>query len=140
LFSVYGDGLRKQLLWDCAGKLLGPGDRIELGGTGAELRDWVHVDDAVSMLQRIAPLATNQCPIFNGGSGDGVTVREVVTLLATALQSPKQITFSQVCRAGDPGVLVCDAARIAATGHRGQVPLSTGIQRYADWFKLARES
>src|SRR4029077_722043 len=56
LFSVYGEGLRKQLLWDCAGKLVAPGERIELGGTGEEVRDWVHVDDAVAMLAGIARL------------------------------------------------------------------------------------
>lgn len=140
LFSVFGDGLRKQLLWDCAGKLLASGEAIELGGTGAELRDWVHVDDAVSMLELAGRHASRACPIFDGGTGTGVPVREVVTLLAAALQSPKRIEFSGHGRPGDPTALVADASRIQAAGHVCQVGLAEGIRRYAAWFKLCRNT
>ena len=138
LFSVYGEGLRKQLLWDCGVKLVADGDAIELGGTGEELRDWVHVDDAAAMMQRVAPLASDACPVFNGGSGVGVRVRDIVTLLAKALQRPKRLEFSRVCRRGDPSTLVADATRLAALGHTSHVSLNIGVQRYADWFTLAR--
>src|ERR1700722_19890553 len=89
LFSVYGEGLRKQLLWDCAVKLMGAADTVDLGGTGEELRDWVHIDDAVAMLNRVAGLASDACPVFNGGSGVGVPVRDITALLAQSLQRPK---------------------------------------------------
>jgi UDP-glucose 4-epimerase len=138
LFSVYGEGLRKQLLWDCGVKLMADGDCIELGGNGAELRDWVHIDDAVAMLHRVAGLASAACPVFNGGSGVGVRVRDIVALLAKSLQRPKRIEFSQICRRGDPSALVADAARISALGHRCHVSLNVGVQRYADWFTLSR--
>lgn len=139
LFSAYGEGLRKQLLWDCAGKLAAPGERIELGGTGEELRDWVHVDDAVGMLSRVAAHASELAPIFNGGSGSGVRVREIVAQLAADLGRPKRIEFSGVCRRGDPSSLVADAARLQAIGHTCAVPLSVGVRRYADWFSLERD-
>ncbi len=138
LFSVYGEGLRKQLLWDCGMKLLGKGECVELGGSGDELRDWVHVEDAVAMLQLTARLASDACPVFNGGSGNGVRVRDIVTLLATALHRPKRIAFSGIRRRGDPMTLVANAARIAAVGYTCRVPLDVGVQRYADWFKLAQ--
>lgn len=138
LFSVYGEGLRKQLLWDCGVKLMADGDSIGLGGTGEELRDWVHIDDAVVMLQRVVRLASDECPIFNGGSGVGVRVSEIVTLLAQSLKRPKRIDFSRICRRGDPLTLVADAARIAAAGYTCAVSLNVGVQRYADWFNLAR--
>ena len=44
LFSIYGEGFRKQLLWDACRKLLA-GER-EFFGIGDETRDWLHVDDA----------------------------------------------------------------------------------------------
>jgi UDP-glucose 4-epimerase len=139
LFSVYGEGLRKQLLWDCGVKLLADGDCIELGGTGEELRDWVHVDDAAAMLQHVARLASAACPVFNGGSGAGVCVRDMVTLLATALRRPKRIEFSGIRRRGDPAALVANPARLVAAGHLCHVSLDIGVQRYADWFRLARD-
>jgi UDP-glucose 4-epimerase len=139
LFSVYGEGLRKQLLWDCAGKLLAPGEHIELGGTGEELRDWVHVDDAVAMLAGVARHASESAPLFNGGSGNGVPVREIVTQLAAALGRQKRIEFSGLSRRGDPPVLIADTTRLRALGHTCSVPLTAGVRRYADWFNLERD-
>lgn len=138
MFSVYGEGLRKQLLWDCGGKLMAESDSIELGGTGEELRDWIHIDDAVAMMRHVASLAGVSCPIFNGGSGVAVKVRDIVALLSQSLQRPKRVKFSGISRRGDPIVLVANTARITATGISCRVPLNVGMQRYADWFKGAR--
>lgn len=140
MFSVYGEGLRKQLLWDCGMKLMAPVESIELGGTGDELRDWIHVDDAAAMMHRIAELASVQSPVFNGGSGIAVAVRDVVTLLARSLRRPVQVRFSGVRRPGDPFVLVSDAGRLSSLGFGRRVTLEAGVQRYADWFKLARSA
>jgi UDP-glucose 4-epimerase len=139
LFSVYGEGLRKQLLWDCGVKLMADGESIELGGTGDEVRDWIHIDDAVAMMHQVVVLASDACPVFNGGSGIGVRVRDIVALLAKSLSRPKRIDFSRICRRGDPAVLVADAARLAAAGHTSHVSLNVGVQRYADWFTVARK-
>lgn len=139
LFSVYGEGLRKQLLWDCSVKLDADGDSVVLGGTGEELRDWVHVDDAVGMLLRVATFASGDCPVFNGGTGVAVPVRAVVTRLAEALRRPQRIVFSGSRRPGDPNVLLADATRITAAGCTAGVSLDEGVRRYANWFRLARD-
>src|SRR5262245_21334499 len=72
LFSVYGAGLRKQLLWDTCRKA-STGDR-RFQGTGQELRDWLHVDDAVALVLAAAGIAAPETPIINGGSGIGTPV------------------------------------------------------------------
>jgi UDP-glucose 4-epimerase len=138
MFSVYGEGLRKQLLWDCGVKLMAATDPIELGGSGEELRDWIHIDDAVAMLRQIAGMAGVDCPIFNGGSGVAAKVRDIVALLSKSLQRTKQVEFTGISRRGDPAVLVADTARIRSTGISCRIPLNLGVQRYADWFKRAR--
>ena len=138
MFSVYGEGLRKQLLWDCSVKLMAEMESIELGGSGEELRDWIHIDDAVAMMHQVARLASVDCPIFNGGSGVAVRVRDMVTLLSTSLQRTTRVEFTGVRRRGDPIVLVANARRMAAAGGTCRVPINVGVQRYADWFKLAR--
>ena len=139
MFSIYGEGLRKQLLWDCSVKLMGDAELIELGGTGEELRDWVHVDDAVAMIYRAGELASPDCPILNGGSGAGVSVRDIVALLRTSLNRSTRVEFSGMARRGDPVVLVADARRMISAGITCHVPLGAGVQRYADWYKRARD-
>lgn len=138
MFSVYGEGLRKQLLWDCSVKLMAQADSVELGGNGEELRDWIHVDDIVAMMHLVARLASVHCPIFNGGSGVAMRVRDIAALISNSLQRTTRVTFSGIRRRGDPMVLVANASRIAAAGGGCTIPMNVGVQRYADWFKTAR--
>jgi UDP-glucose 4-epimerase len=138
MFSVYGEGLRKQLLWDCSVKLTSGAAAIELGGTGGELRDWIHVDDAAAAMARAAELADSGRPTYNLASGRAVCVRDIVSLLAKSLNRPVRIEFSGVSRPGDPMVLVADTERLAHTGTACAVSLESGIQRYAEWFMRSR--
>jgi UDP-glucose 4-epimerase len=137
LFSVYGPGLRKQLLWDACRKLLL--GTPSFGGDGSEVRDWVHVEDAAALLMRAAAVARRSCPVFNGGAGVPVAVRDVLQLLAQNLGCTTPLRFSGERRRGDPPALVAavDAAR--GIGWSPKVSLSDGIAGYADWFRsLAR--
>src|SRR3546814_16796092 len=45
LFSVYGEGLHKHVVYDLTRKLLDDAARVELFGTGGECGDWVGVGD-----------------------------------------------------------------------------------------------
>ncbi|GAC1331780.1 MAG: NAD-dependent epimerase/dehydratase family protein [Steroidobacteraceae bacterium] len=138
MFSVYGEGLRKQLLWDCSVKLTAQTRSIELGGSGEELRDWIHIDDAVAMIRRASELASIDSPILNGGSGRAVRVRDVVMLLSSALSSTARVNFSGIRRPGDPAALIADTRRMTAAGGTCRVSIEAGVRRYADWFRLAR--
>src|SRR6185312_5873943 len=59
-FSVYGAGLRKQLLWDACNKLVVGDGRF--GGHGNEVRDWLHIEDAARLLIAAAQHAAPTCP------------------------------------------------------------------------------
>lgn len=132
LFSVYGAGLRKQLLWDAANRSRA-GD-ISFAGSGAEVRDWLHVEDAASLIERTQGLASADCPVVNGGSGSGVTVAELLGELFAGLGGNKPPRFTGSRRAGDPEALVADISRALATGWRAQVSWKEGVRKYADWF------
>ena len=70
LFSVYGEELHKQLLWDICCKLdARESAPLLLGGTGLEIRDWLHVSDAVSLLWMARQVCSPECPSMNGGPG-----------------------------------------------------------------------
>lgn len=139
LFSVYGSGLRKQLLWDLCTKLESTGvEVVELGGSGAEVRDWTDVRDVVRALETLSALASARTPIFNVGRGIATSVKEVAeTLIASWGGRPELqcVTFSGRSRAGDPFSLVADSACLAALGFAWQVPVAQGLADYVDWFK-----
>jgi UDP-glucose 4-epimerase len=138
LFSVYGRGLRKQLLWDIGLRLRGGERTLTLGGTGAELRDWVHVRDAARLLATAAEMPhRNAFDVLNGGSSVGTTVADVAGMLAKSWSCHGDIAvrFSGQGRSGDPFSLVADAARLRALPFRFEATLGDGIADTVAWLK-----
>jgi UDP-glucose 4-epimerase len=132
LFSVYGAGLRKQLLWDAAQKARRRD--LAFSGTGDETRDWLHVDDAASLVLAAAPHASRSVPIVNGASGRGVTVRYVLETLLHELGAGAP-SFSGTARLGDPRHYCADISAARAFGWEPRVELARGIAEYAAWFR-----
>jgi UDP-glucose 4-epimerase len=133
LFSIYGNGLRKQLLWDACRKLR-DGDTV-FAGTGAERRDWLHVSDAVELLMAAAEHATADCPIVNGGSGRSASVAEVLAMLQRAFPAVNAVRFSGSQRKGDPEHFHADIARACNWGWQPAVSLEDGIAQYLAWLQ-----
>jgi UDP-glucose 4-epimerase len=138
VFSAYGPGLRKQLLWDLCTRLARDPAVLRLDGTGAETRDWIHVDDLVRVLTTIAGTARSlECAVVNVATGAGHTIREVSTALARAWGSDAVPEFSGRQRAGDPASLVADVTRLAALGFAPAVSLEAGLAGYVAWYREA---
>lgn len=136
LFSVYGDGLRKQLLWDAMNKF-SRGESTFLG-TGNEMRDWIHVDDAARLLLLAATWKDAPHSIYNGGHIKATT-RQVLSLLANAAQSLSAPAFSGEVHEGNPSRLTaCTNRARDELGFECRVDLENGLNRYAEWFAQIR--
>ena len=133
LFSVFGIGIRKQLLWDACSKL-SRGDGI-FNGTGQEIRDWLHVEDAAQLMLVAAHNASVSCPVVNGGTGHVVCIRNVVELVAQRLQSRVSPRFSGHSRAGDPTYYQADISSARAWGWSPQRDCVSEMKAYVDWFQ-----
>lgn len=132
LFSVYGQGLRKQLLWDACTRLTQAEPRF--AGTGDELRDWLHVEDAAALLLAAGACATSACPIVNGGTGAAASVRTIIEGLRLALAMGDQPRFSGTRREGDPIGYEADISEALHWGWRPRHELADGLAAYARWF------
>jgi len=132
LFSVYGAGLRKQLLWDACQKATAGVPRF--AGTGDEERDWLHVRDAAALILVAARAASSDVPVINGGTGRGTSVREVVGLISRELGAPAP-EFSGEVRAGDPARYVADITRARELGWAPRIDVARGIADYVAWFR-----
>jgi UDP-glucose 4-epimerase len=135
LFSIYGPGLRKQLLWDLCCRLQQSPTTLELHGTGNEIRDWLHIQDAVEILVAASDAASPALLIVNGGTGQGTCVREVATLLSQKMNPGVELKFSGQQRVGDPFSLVADTTRLQTLSYTPQYTLSSGLDTYVGWFK-----
>ena len=132
LFSVYGIGLRKQLLWDACHKL--STGYPSFSGTGEETRDWLNIEDAANLMCLAAHKADSSCPVVNGGTGVGITVRQAVHWIAQALGCTQYPLFSGHVRPGDPTHLVADISQARVWGWEPKHNLQDDITTYVEWF------
>lgn len=137
MFSVYGNGLRKQLLWDACSKFRS-GETM-FHGTGNEKRDWLSVSDAAELLALACGFASAECPVMNGGSGIGVEIHDVVREIADAFGGGLVPEFNGERREFDPPTYVADIAVALGRGWKPVKPWLQGVREYVDWF-LANEN
>lgn len=133
LFSVYGRGLRKQLLWDACQKITGGTN--DFFGSGMETRDWLHVNDTAALLMLASEHSDATCQIVNGGTGVAITVRDVLEHLYEVMGNNGRPEFSGVVRAGDPQHFQADISRALAWGWQPKIDWRSGLQEYAAWYK-----
>lgn len=132
IFSAYGSGLRKQLLWDIYQKYQSTG-AIHLFGTGEETRDFIHVSD---IMQAISCILAYDGPqeIFNVANGEEVSIRELAHTYAEKLgESADIVTFNGETKAGDPKNWRADISLLKKIGYQKQTELETGIEDYIAW-------
>lgn len=101
LFSVYGIGLKKQLLWDAVQKIKKSNSAVEFWGTGNETRDFIHIDDVVAVFEELY-LKGERFSIVNGGTGNKFTISDVVNKIKLLVCSDLKISFNNQENPGNP--------------------------------------
>lgn len=133
LFSVYGEGLRKQLLWDAMKKFSSNQDLFF--GTGYELRDWLHIDDAAELLTAAALMPQSHFEIFNGANQQATTAYVLQQLAAASFpgSSPR---FNGEAHTGNPRRLTADCSYAHnVLNWMPKINLEEGLSRYATWYQ-----
>lgn len=134
IFSAYGSGLRKQLLWDMYQKYQNQG-AIPLFGTGDESRDYIHVLDIMQAIRCIIAYDGEE-EIFNVANGEEVSIRELAHIYAKQLgESEDIISFNGVTKVGDPKNWRADISLLKKTGYKKSMKLEDGILDYVTWVK-----
>lgn len=133
IFSVYGPGLRKQVLWDMFQKYIKNGE-IELYGTGDEARDFIYIEDLLKSLDIIMNAAINKGQyIFNVANGEAVTIKELSHVFSMLLCGEDKVKFNKIGRSCDPDVWRADVSRIREMGYCKSISLEQGIMNYIKW-------
>jgi len=136
LFSIYGEGLTKQLLWDAGNKMAtATGTEVLFHGTGDETRDWLHVKDVATLVTHLANTKFSFL-VLNGAFGERITVKEILNnLLAEFSIDNLNIVFNNHSKEGDPKYYHSDMKSVFDTGWRPQIALKDGLKSYVKWFK-----
>lgn len=132
IFSAYGPGLRRQVLWDMCYKALTQ-PILKLQGTGHESRDFIHVRDIAKALYVLAEQAPCQAEVYNLASGVETTIKELADMVLTHTERKIPIEFDGIIRAGDPLNWKADVSSLTQIGFTPEVNLQRGISVYAQW-------
>jgi UDP-glucose 4-epimerase len=134
LFSLYGNGLKKQLLWDACNKILNSRDEALFWGTGEETRDFIHVDDVVLLFDKILE-KNSSFMIINGGTGTKYTIKQIVGLIRSYLEKDIKIEFNNQVNIGNPQYYWADIEKLENIEFCNFLEFEDGLGRYVKWFR-----
>lgn len=134
IFSAYGPGLRRQVVWDICRKAITQ-DTLKLKGTGQESRDFIHALDIAQALMTIATTAPMKGEVYNVSTGREVTITELAQLVLNFLECSKSIEFDGIVPIGNPLNWKADISKLTALNFSPSVPLEEGLKTFANWCK-----
>ena len=101
-------------------------DVVPLWGTGAAIREFLHVDDLASACLFALSLE-NPPDLMNVGSGEEVTIRELAEAVKAATGSTAKIEWDATKPDGTPRKL-CDTSLIRSLGWKPEIDLKKGLE------------
>jgi UDP-glucose 4-epimerase len=132
IFSAYGPGLRRQVVWDICQKAI-VGGSVRLQGTGRESRDFIHARDIARALNLIATAAPMRGEVYNLGSGRETAIAELSDEVIRTLGGTHSISFDGVVPPGTPINWKADISRLGALGFVPSVTLESGLKDVVQW-------
>ena len=107
-------------------------EAVELWGTGAPLREFLHVDDAASAIVHLLRHHDGPEPV-NVGTGEDLSVRELAELVARVVGFRGRIAWDTSKPDGTPRKLL-DVTPLRALGWGPSIPLEDGIRTTHAWY------
>jgi len=132
-FSIYGPGLRKQIIWDLYQKIRNNAV-VELFGTGDETRDFIYISDFMHVVDLIMDKSNFDCDIYNIGNGQQTKISEIASFFTSKI-TDKSVIFNNINRFGDPLYWWADISKIKEIGFSPKVDINTGLKYTLNWLK-----
>ncbi len=134
VFSAYGNGQKKLLLWDLHEKIQKSKDnKIVLFGTGNESRDFIHVEDIAQQILLAIDYADFNGEALNVANGVEVKISEVVEFYQEFYPKHFVYEFNGEVRLGDPKNWCADVSMMRSWDYQSRVGIEQGIKSYINW-------
>ena len=113
------------------------GGYIRLEGGGGQVRDFIHVADAV----RASLAALNAPPgVYNVGTGRGITIAELADLVIRIHGEPVEVVIADR-RPGDISASIASTAKLSkAAGWKPLIPLQYGLKKLYEYYQEKLQS
>ena len=138
LFSLFGPGLRRYVVFDFMRKLAADPSVLRIQGDGSQLRDFNYVDNVIDALATIASEARFDGDVYNVASGTHVSISDLAASIAAAMRVEPRLESSSELAAGAVARWIPDISALEGLGYRSRVSLRDGLARTVAWFESER--
>lgn len=102
-------------------------------GTGSPRREFLHVDDMAAACLHLMENYDGPSQV-NVGTGRDITIRELASLVASAVGYTGEIAWDTTKPDGTPRKLL-DVSKLADAGWSASIGLEEGVHRTVEWFR-----
>jgi UDP-glucose 4-epimerase len=134
LFSVYGNGLKKQLLWDAYHKIKEAKSDVSFWGTGNETRDFIHISDVVSIFDTLIK-KDEIFTLINGGTGTKHSIKNVIEMIRDLVNPLIHIEFNNQVNIGNPIYYWANTQKLEKYDITSNKKLENELVNYVTWAK-----
>lgn len=126
IFSAYGVGLFRQVVWDICRKALDCGGELVLSGTGEETRDFIHAQDVAQAVALLSALPEWQA-VYNLASGEEVSIQSLAEHILAQLPAPPALRFDGQAAVGMPVRWKASIERLRGIGFAPAYSMQAGV-------------
>jgi UDP-glucose 4-epimerase len=136
IFNTYGPRQPRYVMFDLLEKLRRNPRRLEVIGTGDQVRDYSYVADTVEAFLVVGAHPEARGRVFNVAGGRPTSIRELVTALIGAIGiEPPQVAFTGQSWPGDVARMVADTTRLQSLGWAPGTALPAGVAKLVAWHR-----
>lgn len=129
IFSVYGEGLKKQVMWDAVTKLATGNNSFK--GTGEEIRDFISVADVIDFIH--FAIKKDKTGVFNVGTGKATTIRYLIKKIARFIEYKDEILFDGNYNSFIQQRVVANIEKARSSGWESKYSIDDELEDYLKW-------
>ena len=135
IFSAYGPGLNRQVVYDLMRRVFDHPKELKVYGTGDETRDFMYIDDVIDALLLVLQKGSFQGDAINIASGNHTTIRALAeTILRVFRKDISLLSFENTSQPGMPQLWQADVSKLSALGFSPVYDIAQGLQKAKDYF------
>ena len=132
-YSIYGKGLKKQLIWDVCEKI--NNSMNVFFGSGNEIRSWINIIDVISLIQFLIKKGSIKNKILDISGNDVIKNEFLVKKLFKLSHLNKVPYFNKKNKKGDPINQIFNNTKLKNLGWKPKINLTKGLKEYVQWYK-----
>lgn len=142
IFNTYGVRQPRYVMYDLLKKLYNDPTKLEVLGTGEQIRDYSYVTDTARCFYLAAENDVSTGRVYNIAGGNPVSIKDLVgRLIETLNLESVEVNFTGKSWPGDITTLVSDISKVRSElGFAPEIPVEKGVKLLENWLARAEKS